>query len=247
MTGDEGDDRPRLGPSTGWALVLGYVALIVPTRFTIVVAMANSLGGSPPLVLGICLGLVLAVVGLFVLVARGGRRAVPVLGAVTFGPYLAFPMLWGPIAGPFAAAMPLTVAGPAGWLLFGAVLLADTAAAMVLHGSDLASVAGFTIIDLNMGLTLFALVRLAVLLTETHAANRQLADLEAANERLRAAGDLRRAIGDRLAHILHASRTPPTPDVLTRVTEISREAAAEARTVAAEPREPLVAAPGDLP
>ncbi|MFC4121654.1 sensor histidine kinase [Nonomuraea zeae] len=251
MTIAGGNGQALLGPSTGWALVLGYIALLVPTRFTIVVAMANARGQSSPLVLGICLGLILAVVALFALAARGGRLgrgAVPVLGAATFGPYLAFPMLWGPIAGPLAAAMPLSVAGPAGWLLFGAVLLADTAVAAVLHGPDLGTTASFTIIDMNMGLTLFALVRLAVLLTETQTANRQLAGMEAANERLRAAGELRRAIGDRLVGILRASRqVPHTPGLLTGIAEISREAAAEARTVAAAPREPLPEGRTDLP
>ncbi|MGW0804669.1 sensor histidine kinase [Nonomuraea sp. NPDC002799] len=248
MTVAEGSGQPQLRPSTGWALVLGYIAIIIPTRFTIIVAMANARGQSAPLTLAVCLGLVLAVVALFALVARGGRRAVPVLGAATFGPYLAFPMLWGPIAGPLAAAMPLSVAGPAGWSLFGAVLLADTSVAAVLHGPDLATIASFTMIDMNMGLTLFALVRLAVLLSETQEANRQLAGLEAANERLRAAGDLRRAIGVRLADILRASRQAPlTPGVLTYVAETSREAAAEARTVAATPREPLPAGRTDLP
>ncbi|MCG5212919.1 histidine kinase [Streptosporangium soli] len=228
--------------------MFGYIALIIPARFTIIVAMANALGQSSPLTLGVCLGLVLAVVALFILVVRGGRRAVPVLGVATFGPYLPFPMLWGPIAGPLAAAMPLSVAGPAGWLLFGAVLLADTSVAAVLHGPDLTTIVSFAVIDMNMGLTLFALVRLAVLLSETQEANRQLAGLEAANERLRAAGDLRRAIGARLADILRASRQAPlTPGVLTRIAEISREAAAEARTVAAAPREPLPAGRTDLP
>ncbi|WP_067171305.1 sensor histidine kinase [Microtetraspora niveoalba] len=235
---EEGDGWPRLSPSIGWALVLGHIALLVPARFSIIVIMAKARGQSSPATLAICLGLVLAVVGLFTLVARDRRRAVPVLGVATFGPYLPFPMLWGPIAGPLAAAMPLSVAGPAGWLLFGAVLLADTSVAAVLHGPDLATILGFTIIDMNMGLTLFALVRLAVLLSETQAANRRLAELEAANERLRATGDLHRAIGVRLAHILGASRrTPPTPDTLARIADISREAAAEARTVAATPGE----------
>ncbi|GGO63905.1 sensor histidine kinase [Nonomuraea cavernae] len=248
MTGDEGSGRPRLRPSTGWALVLGYIALLVPARFTIVVALANAGGQSSPFTLGICLGLVLAVAALFALVARGRRRAVPVLAVVTFGPYLAFPMLWGPIAGPLAAAMPLSVAGPAGWLLFGGVLLADSAVAAVLHGPDLATVASFTIIDMNMGLTLFALVRLAVLLTETQQANRRLAELEAAKERLRAAGDLRRAIGARLVHILRVSRRRPlSPAVLTDLAEISREAATEARRVAAARREPLPEGRTDLP
>ncbi|WP_406311757.1 histidine kinase [Streptosporangium sp. NBC_01639] len=248
MTTAGGNGQTLLRPSTGWALVLGYIAVLVPARFTIVVAMANARGQSSPLTLGICLGLILAVVVLFSLAARGGRRAVLVLGAATFGPYLLFPMLWGPIAGPLAAAMPLTVAGPAGWLLFGGVLLADTVVGAVLHGPALPTVVSFVIIDMNMGLTLFALVRLAVLLTETQSANRQLAELEAANERLRAAGDLRRAIGDRLARILRASRRRPlTPAVLTGIAEISREAAAEARTVAAVPHEPLPAGRTDLP
>ncbi|MCC5576582.1 hypothetical protein IMZ11_13180 [Microtetraspora sp. AC03309] len=229
-------------------LVLGYVALLIPTRFTIVVAMANVRGQSSPPTLGICLSLIVAVVGLFALVARGGRRAVPVLAVATFGPYLPFPMLWGPIAGPLAAAMPLSVAGPAGWPLFGVVLLADTLVAGALHGPDLVTVVSFTIVDMNVGLTLFALVRLAVLLSETQAANRQLAELEAANERLRAAGDLRRAIGVRLAHILRASRrNPPTTGTLAVIADISREAAAEARTVAAAPREPPATARTDLP
>ncbi|GAA3569958.1 hypothetical protein GCM10022419_058550 [Nonomuraea rosea] len=238
----EGSGRTPLRPSTGWALVLGYVALLVPTRFTIVVAMANARGQSAPLILGSCLGLIVAVAALFALVARGSRRAVrPLLGVATFGPYLLFPLLWGPLAGPLAAAMPLSVAGPAGWLLFGGVLLADTAVGAVLHGPALATVASFAIVDMNVGLTLFALVRLAVLLTEIQSANRQFAELEAANERLRAAGDLRAAIGDRLARILRTSRRRPlTPAVLAGVAEISREAAAAARRVAGVGGEPLI-------
>ncbi|MEV0417468.1 sensor histidine kinase [Streptosporangium canum] len=244
----EGNGWPQLRPSSGWGLVLGYAALLVPARFSIVITKADALDRSTPLTLAVCLGLVLVVVGLSTLVARGVRGAVPVLAVATFGPYLPLPLLWGPIAGPLVAAMPLSVAGPAGWLLAGAVLLADVSVAAVLHGFELATLISFLIIDMNVGLTLFALVRLAVLLSAAQAANRRLAELEAANERLRTAGDLRRAIGDRLARILRDSRrTPLTPGVFEDIASISRAAAAEARRVAAAPSAPLAAGPADPP
>ncbi|NUR88826.1 MAG: hypothetical protein HOY71_32465, partial [Nonomuraea sp.] len=236
MTGREGHGWPRLRPSYGWGLVLGYAALLVPIRFSIAVARADALGLATPLTPAVCLGLVLLVVGLFALVVRGVRGAVPVLAVATFGPYVPLSLVWGPIAGPLAASVPLSVPGPAGWLTAGAVLLADVSVAAVLHGFDLATLVSFLVIDLNVGLTLFALVRLAVLLSAAQAANRRLAELEAAGERLRAAVDLRRAIGDRLARVLRDTRrTPLTPGVFEDIATTSREAATEARTLTTRP------------
>ncbi|GAA2647305.1 hypothetical protein GCM10010412_010750 [Nonomuraea recticatena] len=224
---------------TGWALVFGYIALLVPARFTIFQTMAQA-EPSSPLTSAAGLGLIVSVMALFAVVAVGRRRAVPLLAAVTFGAYVPFAELWGPIAGPLAAAMPLTVAGPAGWALFAGVIGADTLVSFVLHAPGVFTVTSFAIIDLNTGLTLFALVRLAVLLAQTDAANRQVAALEVADERLRAADDLRRAIGARLSAVLTLSRrTPVTADALADIARISRKAAQEARAVADVRREPL--------
>ncbi|MEU4721214.1 histidine kinase [Nonomuraea dietziae] len=223
----------------GWALVFGYVALLVPARFTIFQVMAQR-EGSSPLTVAVGLGLIVSVAALFAVVAMGGRWALPLLAAATFGPYVPFAALWGPIAGLLAAAMPLTVAGPAGWVLFAVVIGADTLVSIVLHAPGVFTISSFAIIDLNTGLTLFALVRLAVLLAETHAANRQVAALEVAGERLRSADDLRRAIGARLSGVLTLSRRAPvTADALADIARISRKAAEEARAVADVRREPL--------
>ncbi|MFE3449443.1 sensor histidine kinase [Nonomuraea sp. NPDC059194] len=244
MTVKDASGRPWIG----WALVFGYIALLVPARFTIFQVMARLSERSSPLTSAIGLGLIVSVAALFAVAAMRRRWAIPVLAAVTFGAYVPFAMLWGPIAGPLAAAMPLTFAGPAGWLLFAGVIAADTLVAAVLHGPGFFAVASFTIIDLNTGLTLFALVRLAVLLAETHTANRQLAELKVADERLRAAADLRRAIGTRLSRIMTLSRRAPvSADVLVDMARISREAAAEARGVAAVRGDPVPAHQADLP
>ncbi|MEU7894470.1 histidine kinase [Nonomuraea sp. NPDC049152] len=248
MTVKDASGRPWIG----WALMFGYIALLVPARFTIFQVMARLWERSSPLTSAIGLGLIVSVFALFAVAAMGRRWALPILAAVTFGAYVPFAMLWGPIAGPLAAAMPLTFAGPAGWLLFAGVMAADTLVAAVLHGSSVFTVASFTIIDLNTGLTLFALVRLAVLLVETHTANRQLAELKVADERLSAAADLRRAIGARLSRILTLSRRAPVSsdvlaDTLADMARISREAAAEARAVAAVRGDPVPAHRADLP
>ncbi|MFI6908338.1 sensor histidine kinase [Nonomuraea sp. NPDC050394] len=216
----------------GWALVVCYVGLLIPTRFSRFMAAAEMTGRSSPLTLVMGLGLIMVIPLLFVVAARGRRWALPLLAVATFGPYLPFPGLWGPIAGPLAAAAPLSLAGPLGWSLFAAVIVGDA----LLRPSAIASSA---VIDVNMGLTLFALVRLAVLLSQTHAANRQLADLEVTHERLRAADDLRNVLGAGLTRVLRLSGQAPTAGTFTEIARISREAAAQARTVADARREPV--------
>ncbi|MER5326844.1 histidine kinase [Streptosporangium roseum] len=225
----------------GWALVVCYVGLLIPTRFSRFMAAAEMKGQSSPLTLVMGLGLIVVIPLLFVMAARGRRWALPLLAIATFGPYLPFPGLWGPIAGPLAAAVPLSLAGPLGWSLFAAVIVGDA----LLQPSAIASSA---VIDVNMGLTLFALVRLAVLLSQTHAANRQLAELEVMHERLRAADNLRNVLGARLTHILRLSRqATATAGTLAEIARISRKATAQARTVADARREPVPVRRLDLP
>ncbi|MEV4891388.1 histidine kinase, partial [Nonomuraea sp. NPDC055795] len=224
----------------GWALVVCYVGLLIPTRFSRFMAAAEMTGQSSPLTPAIGLGLIVVILLLFVVAARGRRWALPLLALATFGPYLPFPGLWGPIAGPLAAAVPLNLAGPWGWTLFAAVIVGDAL-------SQPSAIISSAVIDVNIGLTLFALVRLAVLLSQTHAANRQLAELEVTNERLRTTDDLRNVLGARLTRILRLSRQPAAADTLAEIARISRKAAAQARTVADARREPVPARRLDLP
>ncbi|MFC9972318.1 sensor histidine kinase [Spirillospora sp. NPDC127200] len=225
----------------GWALVVCFAGLHVPTRFSHFAAAAAMARESSPVMLATGLGLIVAILLLFVVAARGRRWALPLLAAVTYGPYLFLSGIWGPIAGPLAAAMPLCLPGPWGWPLFVAAVTGD----VLLRPSAVVSSA---VIDLNTGITLFALARLAVLLSQTHAANRRLAELEAADERLRAADDLRRVLGAALADILRLSRrVPPAADGIVEIARISRDAAARARAVVDLRQEPVPVRELDLP
>ena len=136
--------------------------------------------------------------------------------ALTYAPFAAFGTSWALGGG----LVPPTLPSPASWLMFTALAVAEEALRAGLAGVPWAPALSATlwilvafVID---ALVLFGLARLADLIVQVHAARGELAEAAVIAERIRAADNLRLAIGDRLsgrpawaAAALHAiSRSP---------------------------------------
>ncbi|HEX4811723.1 MAG TPA: histidine kinase, partial [Nonomuraea sp.] len=221
--GRQGDPAPRLA----WMFAAAFLCLVLPARAAIAVYGAGPAG-------------LVAVLALFVLPlsytvppgrAMWARWRVPLLvvqAVLTYAPFLVFGQEWVVgLSGLLGGLLLLTVRGPASWVLFCAVLLLEG----VLRVGDSLSLAAWAVTaPVNLALALFGLVRLADLVTDLHATRAELVTTAVASQRLRAAGLLRAAIGDRLEAVTaHAEAALP---MLGRSPGQARDRLVEAAAVA---------------
>lgn len=237
-----------LPPRIIWVLPAAYVVLLVPLRIGYMVVSPNpDMPGAGPAGVGVAAIVALVALQLLIVLPQVRRPRPGWLLAgqavLTFGPYAVLGSAWGPIAGMLASAVLLTLAAPLSWLLFALVVLGDTAVVTLAFPETVPPTRiGYVLVDLNVGLSLFALTRLAKLAGRAHNAGEELAALEVARDRLQVARDLRAKLGGTLAAIIaHGRQQPhrPRPAAvghagggLTEIGELARQGLADARTIA---------------
>ncbi|MER5320106.1 sensor histidine kinase [Streptosporangium roseum] len=233
-----------------FALMPTLVCLTLYCLFRISVLAAGMSFGSPPDLAVVVAGAVLVVVlgGLYLAVVL--RRLPPWVPAVqvllAFGPYAVFGDAWGPVSALPAAALPLALAGWAGWAGAGLVVVGELAVRLLwLPSGGLAYALWAALISAALGLGFFATARLGHLVRELEATRAEHASAEVARERLRIAGELRASLGTRLAAVIAAGRRAaddPARFPPAELVEGARQALDAVRSVADDYREHSLAA-----
>ncbi len=154
---------------------------------------------------------------------------------LTYLPFIVFGSSWvAGVSGLLAGLVLLTVAAPASWLLFGALTAAEAIVRIGLVGLPVgvgASAAVWIVVAFGDDVfALFGLARLADMVANVHAARSELADLAISRERLRAAGSLRSAVGERLTAV--SDRATAALQVAGRSQARARELITEAGVLA---------------
>lgn len=185
----------ELTPTVAWLFAPAFLCLVLPARSAVAVYGAGPVG-------------VVAVMTLFVLPlsyavppgralwARCRDPLLVVQAVLTYVPFVVFGQDWFVgLSGLLGGLLLLTVGAPASWVLFGAVLLLEG----ILRADSSWSLTIWALTGpVNMALALFGLVRLADLVHDMHTTQAELVAMAVARQRLRGAGLLREAIGDRL-------------------------------------------------
>lgn len=240
-----------------WLLRLANAApfvclfIILPARITYLINSSSLYGlPTPGIPLGVGLIMVLVALTTAVIAGRVPRRLVPWLlvgqAALTYLPCVFYSWAWGPIGGLLIYSM-MALLPPSRriWTLTALVALVEPVVrAQLFPGSDLNMILGTLVFDLNTGVWLFGLTRMRDLVRRAHAVREELVPLEVAGERLRAARDLRQALGDDLSAIVGLSRRAAEPG---EIVAVARRALTGARRIAdgfrsRTPQEELAAA-----
>ncbi|WP_165966484.1 histidine kinase [Actinomadura sp. 7K507] len=180
---------------------------------------------------------VLAITLVLVIVRRGNvALLLGIQAAAVFAPYLVVGQGWGLAGTVLCASILLTVPRRASWAPFAVVAAADAGLAGYLHPSPLV-VVYVLFVNVANGFAIFAIVRLAQLVRQTHEDGRRLAGIEVEAERLRAADRLRADVGARLSTLIRQTRealASPTLDHrrLPLLGELAHQAATDARAIA---------------
>jgi two-component system, NarL family, sensor histidine kinase DesK len=195
--------------------------------------------------------------------ARYRWPVLAVQGVLTWVPFAVFGGRWQVgVGGLLAGLVLLTVPGLAAWLVAGALLAADVAVRAGIVGlppgfttawsAALWAAVAFT----DLGLAFFGMIRLAKLVGELQEAQGRHAGLAVAAERLKATEELQSAVGgclESIAATAAAARQALLRDPgaaraqVTVAASLAREAAAQARAVAAGRRGLSQAEPGAPP
>lgn len=196
-------------PRVAWSMTLGCVAWHGIARIgqMLDVATTYELGPVPLLMTGVMVIIGLVTALMFVAVERGPQRLL--LAALVAGTLAPVPLLsgaWPTIGGLAGAAILLTVhtrwSPPLVAVLFGVDALlyweySQASAAILGHR---------VLMNVNISLALFAVIRLARLIQQTHAARVVAAQTLVEIEKQRSEHWLRSALGARLAEIIAAAR-----------------------------------------
>ncbi|MFD0471247.1 hypothetical protein ACFQ0B_25225 [Nonomuraea thailandensis] len=231
------DRRPWLATAMAAVVLLGLLV----ARLVFLYTADTTPGGLGAAGRAIAVASIVTLAALHALVMlRPGSRTRWLLVAeavLVFAPYPACGAAWGPIAGVLGSAVLLTLAAPASWLVFALVLLADTAARIVFGPDEPWMVPiGWLFVDLNVGLTLFAMARLADRVRRESAQRRRLVALAVTRDRLSTASLLRSGIGTDLSAVIRLARRAGRAE-LTEITERARRSLAAAREIAMAQRE----------
>lgn len=216
-------------------LALGCLPPLVLTRVSSLLEAPHDLAFAS-IVLGVAATLALVGTQAALVVGRGFRGLAAVQLVLTFGPYLLLGAAGGPVAGVVGATALLTSPGRRGWGLFTAVIAADWVIGGALRWEQgLPVVVGVLLVDLMVGFTLFAVVRLAQLVHEADEIRQRLVAAEVEAERLRVADRLRESVGTRLSAIVHRvrrARETPTADALLDLGALAQQTVADVRAAA---------------
>lgn len=231
----------RLQPWFAWSLAIGCVGWQLVAR--VGAYLSTVLEQSPPSVASAATGTaaITALIAALVLVMLGRGPRHPLVALMI--PLTLVPFVVGGPASPvglgglLAAATLLTVRAPVSWLLFGAVTVTDAALGWLVSGGDVFILFSRAPVTVIVGLTLFAVARLAQLVTAANDARQGLARAEANAERLRAAGRLSAGLGAQLSGLIQRTRDAaqartPTRDELGEIAAFAHRATAAARQAA---------------
>ncbi|MGP4026081.1 sensor histidine kinase [Actinomadura sp. 3N407] len=222
-----------------WQDALGAVCFVFVAR---IVSHLRSLDIhaklSPVLAVTGVVAIVVLVIALALLIMRRGSPALLlcVQATAVFAPYLVIGQGWG-MAGMFlCAGILLVLPRRPAVVLFAVVAVGDAALCGYLTPSTLSFVYA-VFVNVANGFAIFAIVRLAQLVRQTHEDGRRLADVEVEAERLRAADRLGIDVGTRLSAIIGQSREALTASKLSRthltvIGGFASQAATDARTIA---------------
>jgi two-component system sensor histidine kinase DesK len=258
---DAGAARPvdDLASRLPKAILIAVLCLLLAAR------MADAVGHSGPgylpfVVALFMLPLLYAIPGTRPLWTRHRFWLLAAQAVLTYLPFALFGDGWvGGMSGLLGGLLLLTVAAPAVWLLFGALMVLEGVLWIGVVGLPFApapSAAVWVLVAAMVNaLALFGLGRLADVVREIRAAERELAGLAVARERLRVAQDLRSTIGERLAAVATrgdlalrvVSRSPAQArQQITEVGGVARQALADARAVTVDYRSPAHPADAEL-
>ncbi|KAB2352205.1 sensor histidine kinase [Actinomadura rudentiformis] len=225
-------------PQVAWALVVGSLVALLAARVGFL--FHPEVASQGVRAIAIMLILALFAVHALVLLRPQRRWSVSVEAVLTFAPYLVVGQAWGPVAGLLGSAVLLLWAAPASWLACALVIGGDTViAALVFGDTALAALAGRLVIDVNVAIILFAVIRLAQRVQQAHAYRRELAALAVEHDRLGTARSLRSTIGTEISAIIGIARrlapdTGPVPwdAKVAEIAERGRRALTAARRIA---------------
>ena len=243
---------PAAGPSrraTGYAVAV--LCLLMAARLSAVVT-AGELGQVPFTVALFVLPLLYAFRGTRPLLDRYRWPVLAVQAALTWVPFAVFGAGWQEgIGGLLAGLVLLMVPGRVSWLLAGGLLAAEVTGRAFGTGLPLPQawmgILWTVTYYVDDALVFFGMVRLAQIVAEVEQARGQAADLAVARERLRAAGSLQAAVGERLADVAAraaAARRALSRDAAQARAQIAaagvaaRDAVAQARSVMITQDEP---------
>ncbi|GAA2136109.1 sensor histidine kinase [Streptomyces synnematoformans] len=199
---------------------------------------------------GFCIAMEVVLAAALVLLVTGRGQPVLLLciqaGAV-FAPYLVVGQGWGLAGTALCASVLLAAPLRASWVLFAVVAVGDAVLAGYFHPSAL-MFAYALFVNVANGFAIFAIVRLAQLVRQTHEDGQRLADVEVEAERLRAADRLSTDVGTQLSTLVGQTRdalASPTVDHgrLTVLGGLAHRAAADARAIADIHRSPRPVGP----
>ena len=200
-SGRRGDVAPRFA----WLFAVAFLCLVLPARVAFVVYRTGSTTAAVPAALLFVLPLLYAVPRGRVVWRRHSSWLLAAQAVATYLPTLVVgrESVIG-LSGLLGGLLLLTVTTPASWIAFGAIVAVEGLLRfVVLPPADpsLTLAVSTLTVPVNTALTLYGLVRLSDLVLDLQAAESELATLAVARLRLRAAGTLREAIGDRLETI----------------------------------------------
>jgi two-component system sensor histidine kinase DesK len=215
---------------------MGGLLFIVAIADDVFARVTSLLAGSPRLtsssrVLGAGSIALICLAGAIVLVIalrRPSKRMTVLLlilqAAIVWTPlaFEPFRSVWVNLGGMLAAALLLGLPPRLAWPLYAAACVADTAIFRVVwpHQATAAWLGVLIFTDLNVGLSSFALRRLADLAESARNAQRELIPLELARDQVRTARALRAALGGKVAGI--AQRTQRISGLLETGSEAAR-------------------------
>ncbi|WP_051425536.1 sensor histidine kinase [Jiangella gansuensis] len=226
-------------PRFAWLVAFGVVALLFVSR---VIYHLQALDYHAKWTAGLAAFSVAAVVALAIslvlLIVRRGNPALllGIQAVAVFAPYLVIGQGWALAGTVLCASILLVVPRRTSWVLFAAVAIGDAGLAASLHPSALMFVY-VVFVNVANGFAIFAIVRMAQLVQQTHDDGQRLADIEVEAERLRAADRLSADVGSHLSALTRQTREvlrSPTlgDDRLTVIRGLADRAATDARTIA---------------
>jgi signal transduction histidine kinase len=231
-----------LQPRFAWSLALGCVLWQLVARIGSMSDIMTHLSMWSLTTVIIGAFAIAGLVGTQVAVTLRRGHQIALLGflvALTFAPFVVVGPAWAHVAGILGAAVLLSFRAPASWILFGLVMTANAVVLMAVYpsGENLwLFVHRMTMAALIVGLTLFAVARLAWLIQEAADSRERVAQAEVNAERLRASNQLRTEVGAQLAGLLRRIREQLAASTLSRrelsgVATLGQQACHNARNV----------------
>jgi two-component system, NarL family, sensor histidine kinase DesK len=243
-----------------WAFPAIFLCLILPGRAGVAVDIGLGAAGVATTVVLFALPLLYTLPRGRVWWDRHRGWLLATQAVLTYTPFLVFGQKWAVgLAGLLGGLLLLTLPTRVSWPLFAGILAVEGVLRIgvlgIYPGAEAYFYTWVFVVPVDLALPLFGLVRLADLVTESRAARTELARLAVAQERLRAAGRLRAAVGDRLDVVTERAGAalamlPDAPDraraLLREAAGIARQAVNDVRATVDDQRDPGPVRPAGL-